>query len=191
MGGRAAEALQTPRSLGPGAWAGCRDAGPLRCPGVVAPAWEGFARPAASPLRESAERPGGRSPHCSISGDGGGGAEAPGLVAPGGVQPSSQAVDDLFGPGGPPSNDLSRPRLLWDIPKYDPLPPPARLFVLATSRVAVFSPPFLTAVVCTHCALFFTTHSHSKPDSVTNVPSTTETAFSEVAQGHVSDSSFY
>lgn len=117
-----------------------------------------------------------------------GGAEATGLVAPGGVQLSSQAVDDLFGPRGPPSNDLSRPRLLWDTPKYDPLPPPARLFVLATFRVPVFSPPFLTAVVCTHCALFFTTHSHSKPDSVTNVPSTTETAFSEVAQGHVSDS---
>lgn len=142
-GGGSAAAAQ------PGAWAACRDPGPLRRAGVVARGWEGFARPAASSVRESAELPGGRPCQGSIPGDVG-----PGTWGASRGAAQQPGRDNLFGPWGSPSNDRSRPRLLWGSPKYEPRPQPARPPVPRTMpRVAVFSPRFLTAAVCSRGAL--------------------------------------
>lgn len=160
-GGGSADAPQ------PGAWAACRDPGPLRRAGVVARGWEGFAPPAASSVRESAELPGGRPCQCPISG----------VVGPGTWGASRGAAqqpgrDNLFGPWGSPSKDLSRPRLLGGTPKYEPRPQPARLFFFFFFPGSVPGRG-LSAAVCHRSGLqprrpFL--HPLGEPDGVTNVP---------------------
>lgn len=142
--GRSAAVLQTPPGLGAGPGAGTREAAALplcgsgapRPPpaGAFPPLWAGLA----APLRESAEKPGGRLRHNSISGVGG--REAQGLWHPAGFSPAARAPRVILGPPGLLSNDLPCSSTLSKcLPSFPSCPP----FFLASSCVVFFSQPVL------------------------------------------------
>lgn len=153
---------------GPGAGRRGRSAAPVRLGGAQGPhgafppLWAGLA----APLRESAQKPGGRLRHYSISGVGG--REAQGQCHPAGFSLAARASRVILGPPGLLSNDLPCSSTLSKCLPSSPNCPP---FFWHHPVSLSFHSQFYTAVVCTHSTLFFTTHSRFKPDSVTSVAS--------------------